>query len=596
MIPSTFFAELKRRNVLRACAFYVGAVWALAQGLAQLFPVFGVPDWIVRWFVVAAVIGFPFVPALAWFYEFTPHGLKRESEIDPADSITRRTGKKLDHWLIVVLALAVVLLLTNQFVPRKGVNEVAADATAKSIAVLPLVNESGDKDQQYFSDGLSEDLITALAQFGGLKVISRNSSFQFRDTKLGSATIGQTLGVAHLLEGSVRHLGDDVRINVELVDVTDGSTSWSQRYDRPYQDLFKLQDDITRAVASELKATLLGQTLVSDLKPPSGNLGAYNALLQGNFHFDRISPDNFRKAIGYYDTAIGLDPRYALAYAKRSFAWRALADQYLEGVAQADAYAKARAAAKTALELAPDLAFAHVASGWLLMDVDFDFAGAETEFRRAVTLAPADPVAENGLAALLAGLGRLDAAVDLAHKALAVDPLHASWYTNLSFYLIALGRLDDAEQALHKAIELQPGAAVNHTLLAVVEVRRGHAELALQAAQKEGDGMWRRYALALAQQARGDRVAADAAMQALIDQDATGAPFQIASVYAFRQQPEQVFAWLDRAWSARDPGLTGLLYDPFLLEYRSDPRFAAFCAKVGLPVPDASTAFGNASG
>src|SRR5581483_6092240 len=209
-------AELQRRNVLRAAVLYAGAVWALAQGLAQLLPLFGDYGWIARWFVIASVIGFPFWIAFAWFYEFTPQGLQRESEIAADASIARSTGRKLDRAIIAVLAVAVVLLLANTFIWHKGAGTSSNDASSavspKSVAVLPLVNESDAKDQQYFSDGLSEDLITALSQFYGLKVISRNSSFQFRDSKLSSSAIGQALGVAHLLEGSVHKLGGEVRI------------------------------------------------------------------------------------------------------------------------------------------------------------------------------------------------------------------------------------------------------------------------------------------------------------------------------------------------------------------------------------------------
>jgi TolB-like protein len=237
-------AELKRRNVLRAAVLYAGAVWAFGQGLSQFSPALSLPDWVTRWFLIACIIGFPFWIAFAWFYEFTPSGLKRESEIDPFDSIAHSTGRKLDFWIIGVLTVAVVLLLTNQFVQRKNVNALVA-VSGQSIAVLPLTNESGDKDQQYFSDGLSEDLINALSQFSGLKVIGRNSSFQFRDSKDDTKTIGAKLGVAHLLEGSVRRAGDVVRISAELINAGDGSTLWSQHYDRPYTDLFKLQDDIT---------------------------------------------------------------------------------------------------------------------------------------------------------------------------------------------------------------------------------------------------------------------------------------------------------------------------------------------------------------
>jgi len=195
-----FLFELRRRNVLRAGVLYAGAVWALAQGISQLGPAFGAPDWVTRWFVIACAIGFPFWIAFAWYYEITPQGIKRESEVAPDPSVTHSTARKLDFAIIGVLALAVVLLVTDRFVSHKGATIAVPD---KSIAVLPLVNESGEKDQQYFSDGLSEDLITALSQFAGLKVISRNSSFQFRDSSDDAKTIGAKLGVAHLLEGSV---------------------------------------------------------------------------------------------------------------------------------------------------------------------------------------------------------------------------------------------------------------------------------------------------------------------------------------------------------------------------------------------------------
>src|SRR6185437_8332753 len=187
----SFFSELQRRNVLRAGVLYAGAVWALAQGIAQLGPFFAAPEWTVRWFVIAAIIGFPFWIAFAWFYEFTPQGLKRESEIAPDDSVAHSTGRKLDKWIIGVLALAGVLLLTDRFISPKG----AGGITDKSIAVLPLSNESDGKDQQYFSDGLSEDLITALSQFEGLKVIARDSSFKFRNSSDDPKIIGEKLGV-----------------------------------------------------------------------------------------------------------------------------------------------------------------------------------------------------------------------------------------------------------------------------------------------------------------------------------------------------------------------------------------------------------------
>ncbi|MGA9421414.1 MAG: tetratricopeptide repeat protein [Rhodanobacteraceae bacterium] len=592
----SLLAELGRRNVLRAAVLYGGGTWAVAQGIAQLGPAFGAPEWITRWFVVAAVIGFPLWIIFAWFYEFTPQGLKRESEIAPEDSIAHQTGRKLDFWIIGVLAGAVVLLLTNTFVWHKGAG-LGSDAgiapiPAKSIAVLPLANESGDKSEQYFSDGLSEDLITALSQFAGLKVISRNSAFQFRDSKESSKVIGEKLGVAHLLEGSVRRAGTTVRISATLVNAIDGSTLWSEHYDRLYTDLFKLQDDITHAVAAELKAKLLSgaRAVLQSDRPPSGSLVAYDTYLQAESYDASNSESGDRKAIDYFNEAVRIDPRYARAYAGLSHAWTSHAAQFLSGTAMKQAYARAREAANFALALDPDLASAHVARAYLLQSADFDWSGADAEFRRALQLAPEDGSAKFMRGVLLATMGKLEPAVRLTRQALASDPLHAIWYSWLAQYFSSLGRLDEAEQAIGRAIALQPGAVGQYETLAIIKVQRGDAHAALRVAQQESPGMWRDTALALARQIGGDSAAGSAALRNLIDKQGDNAAYQIAEVYALRKEPERMFEWLDRAWALRDPGISSLLYDPFLLRYKEDSRFAAFRKKAGLPAPDEITA------
>ena len=253
-----FFAELKRRNVFRAAAFYAAAAWLLVQVATQVFPLFHVAEWILRAIVVAAVIGFPFATLLAWFYEWTPQGFQRESEIAPDESVTRRTGRKLDRWIIAMLSLAVVLLLTDKLVLRKDAKTAVPAPDSKSIAVLPFLNESGDPKDEYFSDGLSEELISALAQIGDLKVIGRSSSFRFKGTNEETRTIGEKLGVSTLLEGTVRKQADRVRIVAELVNAGDGSEVWSQTFDRALKDVFAVQSEIASAVASSLKLTLLG--------------------------------------------------------------------------------------------------------------------------------------------------------------------------------------------------------------------------------------------------------------------------------------------------------------------------------------------------
>ena len=581
----SFLAELRRRNVLRAAVLYIGAAWALAQGIAQLGPSLGAPEGITRWFLIAAAIGFPFWLAFAWFYEWTPQGLKRESEIVADSSIARSSSRKLDRAIIAVLAVAVVLLASGYFVKRGAPVAAVAGAPQKSIAVLPLANESANQDDQYFSDGLSQDLITALTQFEGLKVISRDSAFQFRGSTDSPEVIAAKLGVAHLLEGSVQHQGDAVRISVTLVNASDGSTLWAQRYDKPYKDLFALQDAITQSVADELKAKLLAVpgAVVQSERPPSGNLAAWQAYQQGRFYDARATQAGHRKALDAYTEATRLDPRYAAAYARMTYGWVNLGAAFLSGASQVQAYAKARSAADTALQLAPDLALTHGARAAVLLNADFDWRGAQTEYQRAAQLAPNDPGMRFALGRMDATLGRVQSAVTLIRKSLADDPLKVQGYHWLGIYLAALGRLDEARQATEQAIELQPAADTVHARLAQGAILRGDAKAALADAQQESAPTWRRAALALATQIGPDRKAADAALQTLIAKDADHASFQIAEVYALRRDPDATFQWLDRAWNVRDSGIQSLLYDPFILRYRDDPRFAAFCKKVGLP-------------
>ena len=577
----SFCAELKRRNVLRGGALYLGAVWALAQGISQLGPSVGAPDWVTRWFLVAAGIGFPFAMLFSWFYEWTPHGIVRESEVAPHESITHSTGRKLDFAIIGVLSIAVVLLLTNQFVAHKE----AGAIPDQSIAVLPLANESGDKDQQYFSDGLSEDLINALSQFHGLKVINRNSSFQFRDSKDDVKIIAAKLGVAHLLEGSVRRVGEEVRISAELVNAADGSTLWSQAYDRPYKDLFALQDAITRSVAGALKAKLLdsgGAVLQSD-HPPSGNLDAYDAYMQGRASVERGSEADEILAIQQFSTAIHLDPNYAAAYAAMSQAWARLAGFFLSVADKPHAYAQARSAADAALRLDPDLALAHAAKGSVLLNADFDWKGTQAEYRRALEIAPESGLALFSLSTSQASLGHVESAVELARSALARNPLNAFWQEWLAGYLGALDRLDEAEATARKGVMWSTQQPLSYRELTFIEVLKGDAAAALLAAKAVPPGRNQNIGMAWALQIGPDHAAADAALENLIAKNAGDSSYQIAEVYSLRHDQDNMFKWLEKAWDNRDDGIQYLLFDPVILRYKSDPRFEAFCKKVGLP-------------
>jgi TolB-like protein/tetratricopeptide (TPR) repeat protein len=457
----------------------------------------------------------------------------------------------------------------------------------KSIAILPMVNSTGDPANEYFSDGMSEEFISSLSRLHDLKVIGRTSSFQFKGKTDDSKTIGEKLGVFYLLEGSVGKSADHLRIVVALIKSGDGTSVWSETYDRELKDIFAVQSEIAGAVAKQLKVTLgtNGQAaqLTTAATPSNQNVEAYNALLQGNFYHDRGTAEDYRKAIGYYEEAIRLDPHYALAYAKLSTAARSLANGgSVTTKEQQEAIAKARASAKSALGLDPNLPEAHSAQGIILGLTDFNPVAAQTEIRRALELAPQDAAVSGNLALLLSGFGRLDEAVALNQRAIALDPLRNALFFNLALCLTGLGRYDEAEAALRKAIELQPQSAQNYTRLAMIQILRGNSGAAVELAKRETDPFWRTFALALAQFANGERAEADAALKKMIDENADDAGSQIAEVYALRKEPEKMFEWLERAWATHDTGVTDLLSDPFLRAYKDDPRFIALAQKIGV--------------
>jgi serine/threonine-protein kinase len=574
-----FLSELKRRNVLRVAAFYAAAGWLLVQIATQVLPVFEVPAWTMRVVVVAVMLGFPIALLFSWFYELTPEGLKLESKIDPAESIKRNTGRKLDRVIIALLATAVVVLLANQFVPHRN----RTDALAKAIAVLPLVNDTGDSNDEYFADGLSEELISALSQIKDLKVIGRTSSFHFKNTKEGSKAIGVELGVGYLLEGSVRKSAGRTRIAVNLVRAVDGVNTWSQIYDRALPDIFAVQAEIAQSVAGALKVALLGGNGKNPDAPSNQNFDAYTAYLQGRFHEQLYTAADLRKAIEFYETAIRSDPHYALAYAALSKSWWALGDTTGEDVAEANR--KARAAAERAVAEDPNNAEAHAALGQILISVDRNAKGAEAEYRRALDLDPASAEPKIGLASVIGNFGQIEEAVELLQQAAQLEPLATNAHFDLARLLTSLGRYDEAVRSVKKAIQLQPGGAGTWEMLALVEAKRGDGEAALRAAMQESDPDWRAYAIALAQQARGDAKAADEALNALIAGHSNDMSFQIATVYAFRRDADKTFEWLEQAYEKQDPGVMAIMDNPFTRELRSDPRFGAFCKKIGVPFP-----------
>src|SRR5881275_3519662 len=318
MNSRNFFGELKRRNVYKVAVAYAVVAWLLIQIATQVFPFFEIPNWAVRLVVLLVVIGFPIALMIAWAFESTPEGIKRTAVADAAREHSRGKG-----WIYIVIVgafLSIGVFFLGRYTAGNATPRHSEAATAtpqKSIAVLPLLNESGDPHDEYFSDGLSEELIAALAQINGLKVIGRSSSFRFKDRHEEPKAIGEKLGVSTLLEGTVRKQDDRVRIVAELVNAADGIALWTRTFDRELKDIFAVQEEIARAVAESLKVTLLGSNEKS-AQMASNSVQAHNAYLQAHFHFQRRNLEDYRKAITYFDQAIQFDPNYALAYAERA--------------------------------------------------------------------------------------------------------------------------------------------------------------------------------------------------------------------------------------------------------------------------------------
>jgi len=569
------FAELRRRNVFRAGAFYVAATWALAQGIAQLGPAAGLPDWTTRWFLVAAVLGFPFWIAFAWFYEFTPEGLKRESEVERNESITHRTGRKLDLAIIGVLVLAVVLLLTDRFVLHHGVNEEAAIPVAEhSIAVLPFVNMSSDKEQEYFSDGISEELLNLLAKIPQLQVTARTSSFSFKGKDTAIPEIARTLHVAHVLEGSVRKSGNSVRITAQLIKAGTDTHLWSQTYDRKLDDIFAIQDEIAADVVKQLKVTLLGAVPKTRTTDPE----AYALYLQAVQLGRQNTAEAFQQSDALFHKLLAIDQNYAPA-------WNELARNFGNEMSQGllpnkEGSAQVREAATKALAIDPDYAPAHARLGRIATN-EGDLAGAAEHFKRALALDPADLDVLRSSALLLTYLGRKDEALALSEAVVRRDPVNLTALYNLGYLQRVTSRLDEAIASFRTLLRLSPGNGGAHAALGNALLLKGDAQGALAEIEQETSEIWRMYGLPMAYHALGRKADSDAALAAVIAKDENDGPSNIAYIYAFRGEADKAFEWLDKAVQYDDPGVGEIVTENLFDKIHSDPRWLPFVRKIG---------------
>lgn len=494
----------------------------------------------------------------------------------PGDVAVERSWVAKSLWKLLVPA-AVVLLALGFFLWRHSARSAPV---ASSIAVLPFADMSPEKNQSYFSEGLAEELLNELASTPGLRVAARTSSFQFRDKTADPVVVGEKLGVGTILEGSVRKDGNRVRISAELVKASDGFQLWSGTYDRDLNDVFAVQDEIARAITSELKLKLLKPASI-DSAQRGINVPAYNAYLQGRYFYERRTQDDLDKAYEYFQQAVRTDPNYARAWS--ALAWVLIARaEGAYGPSFAEGYESARAAAQKALQLDPGLAEAHAAIGRIERSYDWDWAAADAAFQKALAIEPQSSVVLLGASSLAATRGRFDEAVTLNRRAVEIDPLSVAAHVSMGMHAYYAGQLSLAADAYQKALAISPDDPEAHYLLGLVYLARSQPQLALAEFQKDQRGSQRSVGEALGYWALGHKQEADAALQQLIANYRDQAAYQIAEVYAFRGEADSAFQWLEIARSHRDAGIPAIQGDPLLKNLYRDPRFTGFLTKLGL--------------
>jgi TolB-like protein/cytochrome c-type biogenesis protein CcmH/NrfG len=511
----------------------------------------------------------------------------------------RQWSRLASEGAIAAFAARVSMMMSERAHPhpspaasRATAEVIAPGSDSPSIAVLAFANRSNDPNDEYFSDGLADELLNVLAKIRGLRVAARTSAFSFKGKQATVAEIGRALNVATVLDGSVRKAGNRIRIMVQLVKVSDGYHLWSETYDRTLDDVFAVQDDIAQSVVKELRATLMGEApipkqhasvgdeIAAAAKGRSASSEANRLLLQGRHLADRLSGPDFARSIDYLRQAVAVDPGFALAWA-----WLALALTQAAGLGYAqvkEGNAEALQAARRALELEPDLVEGHLSLCWHKAMHEWDWKGAEISVRRALQLAPNNADALSAATMLSYNLGRLQESVDFGRRSVEQDPLNPKSHTHLGRPLAALGLLSEAEQAYRKALELSPEGVAFRLLLALTLQRQGRHDEAIAEAMQERAPWARLTALAILHFIGGQVAEADQALQELLETCADTSAYQIAQAYAVRGNADAAFAWLERGYAQRDSGL-GVMKPSWVFKpIHGDPRWSAFIERMGL--------------
>ncbi len=575
------FAELKRRNVYKVGVAYAVVGWLIAQIATQIFPFLEIPNWVIRLVILLIVVGFPVALIVAWAFELTPEGIKRTEDVDLAASA--RPPRK-HAWIVVVIvgaALSVGLFFIGRYTARNSTS--VSELSAQSIAVLPFVNMSPDKNDEYLSDGVSEELIAALSKINGLQVKARTSSFAFKGKNEDIQKIGELLHASHLLEGSVAKAGNKLRITAQLIQASDGNHEWSNTYDRDMQDIFAVRSEVAQKVAETLKVRLLGEEKRKIDKKPTENLEAYDAYLKGRYFFNRPSDQNLSKAISQFEDAVRLDPNFAAAYSGLSdaYLWAA----FNEGIiTAAEGKPKARSSAEKSLQLNEASAEAHTSLANYLSWYEHDWAASEREFRRAIALNPNYAFAHDQFALTLALQGRLAESETEGRRAAQLDPLNPAIAIDNTLWLTAQGEFQQAKEEAKRGAELDPEFFFPQLQFGWIDIQAGNAKGAIPALQKavamESPPFviaWLGYAYGAA----GDRNAALATIEQLKKKSVNGyvPQFNLAMIHLGLGDRDRALDLLEQASAADSQWMMYLKIDRIFDSLRADPRFVALMKK-----------------
>jgi len=536
------FRELRRRQVVQVGIAYLVVAWGVAQVAELVLDTYDAPGWIMQASLAVLAIGFPVAITLSWIFDLSWSGLHRESALAAGDTAPVLPAEKADH---------------------------------KSIAVLPFVNMSSDPEQEYFSDGISEELLNLLAKIPQLRVAARTSAFSYKgkDTKIEQ--IGRELKVAHVLEGSVRKAGSKIRITAQLIQAEDGYHLWSETWDRSLEDIFAVQDEIATEVVAQLKLTLLAPVPTMEETNPE----AYALYLQARHLGRQSSAEGYNQSNALFEQALALAPDYAAA-------WEGLAYNYNREAAIGlrpldEGLRLAHEAAEKALALDPDYAHTHATLG-LIAYVERDLAAAAGHFEKALVLAPGHPDILRSATLLAMALGRPDAAIRVLEYVAVRDPVNPMVHANLGLSYYYARRFDAAIASCRTTLRLAPERMNTHAAISSTLLLQGDAGAALAEAQLEPNESFRLIGQAMACHTLGRREESDAALAEVVQKYERDSAYNIAYVLAYRDEADRAFEWLDKAAAYRDPGLSDIGNNPLFANIHADPRWAPFLAKIGM--------------